>query len=111
MSNERRQPKGKSTGGQFALSANSESTVDLGVIDADLGYLYSDVGVQGSITIVPDVADTETTITDSMGNKSWYRDGKLDRVDGPAVEHADGSLSFYDRGELIMKLHAVSASP
>jgi hypothetical protein len=85
MKSPSRQPKGTDAGGQFAPSANSESTVDL--------------------------LDVETTTTDSQGNKSWYVDGQLHREEGPAVEHADGSLSFYDRGELIMTLTAVSASP
>jgi hypothetical protein len=36
----------------------------------------------------------------STGSKFWYRDGRLHREDGPAIEHADGSRSWYRRGKL-----------
>ena len=34
------------------------------------------------------------------GTKSWYLDGKLHRVDGPAIEWADGRKEWYLTGEL-----------
>ena len=34
------------------------------------------------------------------GTKSWYKDGKLHREDGPAVEYADGSKEWYIDGLL-----------
>ena len=33
------------------------------------------------------------------GTKSWYRDGKRHREDGPAVEAADGSKWWYLNGD------------
>ena len=33
------------------------------------------------------------------GYKSWYVDGKLHRLDGPAIEWSDGSKSWYVDGE------------
>jgi hypothetical protein len=30
----------------------------------------------------------------------WYRDGKLNRFDGPAIEFASGSKRWYLKGEL-----------
>ena len=34
------------------------------------------------------------------GEKCWYLDGKLHRVDGPAVIHADGDKCWYQHGKL-----------
>ena len=34
------------------------------------------------------------------GSKFWYRHGQLHREDGPAVEHADGSKYWYRHGQL-----------
>jgi hypothetical protein len=36
----------------------------------------------------------------SFGNKYWYLNGRRHRIDGPAVEYADGDKSWYlnDRG-------------
>jgi hypothetical protein len=33
------------------------------------------------------------------GSKSWYVNGKLHRLDGPAFEHAGGSKSWYVNGK------------
>lgn len=33
------------------------------------------------------------------GNRSWYKDGELHRLDGPATEHPDGHNSWYYEGE------------
>ena len=32
------------------------------------------------------------------GTKFWYRDGKLHREDGPAIERADGSKEWFRNG-------------
>ena len=38
---------------------------------------------------------------DSAGTKRWYNaDGQLCRVDGPAVEYADGYKAWYVNGQL-----------
>ena len=34
----------------------------------------------------------------ATGSKHWYRKGKLDRADGPAVEYADGGKEWYRNG-------------
>jgi hypothetical protein len=40
--------------------------------------------------------DNEPTLTiDEHGNKRWRLDGDLHRVDGPAVEYADGDKEWY----------------
>ena len=43
---------------------------------------------------------TYTVKIDDGGTKWWYRDGKLHREDGPAVECADGYKSWYRNGKL-----------
>ena len=35
----------------------------------------------------------------ASGSKSWYLNGKLHREDGPAIEYADGNKSWYLNGE------------
>jgi hypothetical protein len=37
---------------------------------------------------------------DSYGNKFWYQNGKLHRLDGPAVEYADGHKAWCQNGNL-----------
>lgn len=32
------------------------------------------------------------------GEKHWYKEGKLHREDGPAVEYADGDKKWYKEG-------------
>jgi hypothetical protein len=40
-------------------------------------------------------------IVDDQGTKSWYKDDNLHRVDGPAVEFANGgSKWWYQNGKL-----------
>ena len=34
------------------------------------------------------------------GYKEWYKEGKLHREDGPAIEHSDGGKYWYKEGEL-----------
>jgi len=36
---------------------------------------------------------------DSYGNKFWYLDDKLHRVDGPAIEYTNGGKEWYLNGE------------
>jgi hypothetical protein len=33
------------------------------------------------------------------GSKEWYVDGKLHRLDGPAIEYTDGHKAWYVNGE------------
>ena len=37
---------------------------------------------------------------DSYGDKRWYKEDKLHREDGPAVEGSNGSRSWYKNGNL-----------
>jgi hypothetical protein len=39
-------------------------------------------------------------IETANGSKQWYQNGKSHRLDGPAIEDADGSKSWYQNGEL-----------
>ena len=39
-------------------------------------------------------------ITDILGNKRWYLGYKLHRLDGPAIEFADGDKSWYLNGDI-----------
>jgi len=34
------------------------------------------------------------------GYKAWHQNGKLHRIDGPAIEWADGTKHWYQNGEL-----------
>jgi hypothetical protein len=36
---------------------------------------------------------------DEYGNKRWYLNGKFHRVEGPAIEYADGYKSWYINGK------------
>jgi len=38
-------------------------------------------------------------IIDSNRTKSWYMNGKLHRVDGPAIEYANGAKVWYSDGK------------
>ena len=38
------------------------------------------------------------------GDKSWYLNGEFHRIDGPAIEWADGYKAWYLNGEHITKL-------
>lgn len=40
-------------------------------------------------------------LVDDEGTIRWYKNGKLHRKDGPAVEYADGRQYWYINGELI----------
>jgi hypothetical protein len=41
----------------------------------------------------------KTVVLDD-GTKEWYRDGKLHRDDGPAIEYADGSKEWWHDDKL-----------
>jgi hypothetical protein len=38
------------------------------------------------------------------GSKTWLRNGKVHRTDGPAYEFADGDVEYYINGEKTTKL-------
>jgi hypothetical protein len=38
---------------------------------------------------------TYTVVVDEQGNKFWYHNDNLHRLDGPAVEYVDGSKEWY----------------
>jgi len=38
-------------------------------------------------------------IEEADGTKYWYQNGKRHRIDGPAIERADGSKSWYIQGK------------
>ena len=40
---------------------------------------------------------------DNYGIKQWYGNGKLHREDGPAVEHPDGTKSYWLEGKRYTK--------
>ena len=42
---------------------------------------------------------TYTVKVDDNGDKEWFLNGKLHRVDGPAVEYADGTKHWYLDGK------------
>lgn len=39
-----------------------------------------------------------------LGNKYWYKDGRLHRERGPAVIHADGSIEYWLDGKMILQM-------
>jgi hypothetical protein len=43
--------------------------------------------------------DEITTRTNEYGDKYWYLNDKLHRVDGPAIEYANGSKFWYLNGK------------
>jgi len=40
-----------------------------------------------------------TVKVDDIGTKHWYQNNKLHRVDGPAIEYADGTKFWYVDGK------------
>ena len=38
--------------------------------------------------------------TDSYGNKFWHQEGKLHRLDAPAIEYANRNKLWYQEGKL-----------
>ena len=36
---------------------------------------------------------------DRVGNKRWYKNGQLHRIDGPAVKRIDGTEEWYQNGK------------
>lgn len=46
------------------------------------------------------IVRTFTNCPPEFRRKEWYRDGKLHRIDGPAVECASGIKSWYQDGKL-----------
>jgi len=49
------------------------------------------------------MANNNGLIVSKYGTKHWYRDGKLHRADGPAIELSDGTKAWY----IDDKLHRV----
>ena len=41
------------------------------------------------------------------GSKLWYRNGKYHRVDGPAVENADGTKQWWLNDKLVYELKPI----
>ena len=46
------------------------------------------------------IPENFTGIVEDSGNKFWYRNGKLHREDGPALEYANGTKFWYRNGKL-----------
>ena len=50
------------------------------------------------LTLGDDMSNPEM---DSVGNKRWYNAaGQLHRLDGPAIEYADGDKDWYQNGQI-----------
>jgi hypothetical protein len=39
-------------------------------------------------------------VIDHLGTKQWFRDGELHRVNGPAIEYANGDRVWFFKGHL-----------
>jgi hypothetical protein len=47
------------------------------------------------------VRKKESVVTiNNRGDKSWYQNGERHRLDGPAIELANGSKYWYQKGQL-----------
>jgi hypothetical protein len=44
--------------------------------------------------------ETYTVTVNEYGTKQWHQNGKLHRLDGPAVEWANGDKKWYQNGKL-----------
>jgi len=53
------------------------------------------------ITETRDDEDNLLSFEWNDGTKEWYKEGKLHRVDGPAVEYNDGGKRWYYEGKQI----------
>jgi len=49
-------------------------------------------------------ANKTKTVVDAKGNKRHYKNGKLHRTNGPAVELADGTMHWYVDGKMYLEL-------
>ena len=47
------------------------------------------------------VQSYSTVQVDQFGNKRWYCNGKLHRIDGPAIEWAVGTKEYWIEGRLL----------
>ncbi len=134
----KRQPKGSKVGGQFAASAYSESTLVLDgpsvgessqIVTDGIGterwYAHGRLHREGGPAVIVLKNGTREWWLDGMlhrvggpaiecdvdHSEYWYEDGLLHRVDGPAAIDPNGDLSWYDRGELILKMTAENRPP
>jgi hypothetical protein len=57
------------------------------------------IGVNVSIRVI-NLEDRTYRIKYDNGDKEWYKDDKLHREDGPAIELADGGSEWYLNGQL-----------
>ena len=51
-------------------------------------------------TILKDGKRLDGSIIHADGSQSWYQDGKLHRLDGPAIIRADGTQEWRQNSEL-----------
>ncbi len=132
----KRQPKGTNAGGQFAASANPESTLVLDGprefetsqivrdgVGTDRWYSHGRLHRTDGPAVIVHKNGTREWWLDGVRHRiggpaiahsdseRWYENGKLHRVDGPAVREPNGDLSWYDRGQLILTMFAENPSP
>ncbi len=85
----------------FAGAAGLSAPTTLVLIAMAYGFTCHDFKPkQKAIEAVPDDREKSEPPVDADGTKRWYRDGKLHREDGPAIEYADGRKHWYRDGKL-----------
>ena len=73
---------------------------DLEYIEGDFNKKMNNNKESASNDKIIETVDSNGTITyEFNGTKQWYRDGKLHREDGPAIEYADGGKAWCKNGE------------
>ncbi len=95
-----RQPKGVSTGGQFAATTNPESTIDLVEITIDSSGATVTINAAGDRRwkLNGRLHRVDGPALETGGDKYWYQNDRLHRVDGPAIEWKSGAFAWYLNG-------------
>lgn len=98
--NQLRQPRGASNGGQFAASANPESDVALVDAETDTSGARLSVGAAGERrwTLSGRLHRIDGPALEVDGDSYWFQYGRLHRVDGPAIEWKSGATAWYRNG-------------
>ena len=59
-----------------------------------------------TLSDIADIPDKNGCYVDEDGNKFWYKNNKVYRIGGPAIEWVDGSKNWYFNN----KLHRIGGS-
>lgn len=83
-------------GGEFRVYAKVRA--DGEVIEGDDKCVTNRLTVLEMITRKQLIGEMPSYVARRNGDKEWYHEGRLHRVDGPAIQYADGGTDWYQLG-------------